>query len=287
MSERLQIRSAMIGMQPVGGEKGLIRISGPCMLEDEVQANLAAQAFDNTGDVVHRSSLYKPRTMPAESQEQILAGYYGLQERGIPIFADLARNRMMATEVLTVEDARKVIESVRRIAPEANLLLWLGSRNQNQVVQMGIAEIVASDPRVSLMIKNQPWEDRLHWLGIHEYVYRMGVPEDRILHVHRGFNYGKAGNEGFRNMPAHEIAMAVRSEIGSPVLYDPSHTRGRRELVVDHAEEVLRMRREINGVVHGYDGLVTEVHPWNRTPLTDAAQQIDSQQYSELLRRLL
>ena len=135
-----------------------IIIAGPCAAESKEQVLLSLKLAKKRHVDFMRVSLWKPRTKP---------GFDGMQERGIPLLVEIARQGVNpATEVITPAHAKKVVESVLPAIRNGRLMLWIGSRNQNHYVQQEIAKIAASDERIVLMVKNQPWASEEHWLGI-------------------------------------------------------------------------------------------------------------------------
>ena len=249
------------------GSNKQILIAGPCAVESHNQVVTCARKLGR--EVCgFRSCLWKPRTAP---------GFEGVGEVGIPWLAEVAQMGLtIALEALLPEHITSVIRGLAGLGVEVQLLFWLGSRNQNHMVQKMIAErLLAEGPsNALLMIKNQPWKSMDHWLGIFEHVLQTGFPEDRILFCHRGFVSDKGDNPyGFRNPPDFEMAMRVQAQTGRPMILDPSHIAGL-------AENVVKVMQ--NSLSFPFDGFMIEVHPDPATALTDAPQQLSLDQLQNI-----
>lgn len=245
-------------------------IAGPCGIESREQALKTAEEAKLHGIEAVRLSLWKPRTKP---------GYDGVGLQGISWLIDVAQMGLTpATEVIMPEDAEKVIDAVIKNTNQ-NVLIWLGSRNQNHLIQQGIGKVIAGEPRAMLMIKNQPWQDREHWEGIVGHVLDGGASEDQLLLCHRGF---APGTNGFRNTPDFEMAIDLKQKTGLPIVLDPSHIGGSVENVLKVAKEGVCYRK--NGT--GFDGLLVEVHPNPTQAKTDSKQQLTWKELSCLLNEL-
>lgn len=250
--------------------KQKIIIAGPCAAESEEQVINCAKELKKRGIKIMRASLWKPRTKP---------GFEGIGLEGLPWVAQVTRlGIIMATEILFPEQVDQVIEGVEKNNGNSkNLLFWLGSRNQNHKTQKGIAgRIHKISKDIKLMIKNQPWRDEAHWLGIIDHVTSTGLKKNRIILCHRGFSNGWSANPlSLRNIPDWEMAMKVREITHLPMIIDPSHIGGT-------VENVFRITKESNQ--HSFDGLMVEVHPTPKKAKTDAKQQLTIYQLDKLLK---
>ncbi|EKD22954.1 MAG: hypothetical protein ACD_83C00152G0001 [uncultured bacterium] len=150
------------------------------------------------------------------------------------------------------------------------IYLWLGARNQNHLVQVEIARKIkkARSPRVFLMIKNQPWEDERHWLGIYQHILGTGLNQKQIIGCHRGFApSGKRNPQQFRNLPHFDLAMKIKTQTNLPMLLDPSHIGGS----VTNVITVLKKAQKFN-----FDGYLIEAHPRPSQALSDSTQQLNA-----------
>lgn len=246
-----------------------IFIVGPCAVESREQVLETVRNSRELGVDFARLSLWKPRTKP---------GFEGVGEAGIDWVVEAANMGVNpAVEPIIPEHAAKVAEAVLTRAPKAKLLLWIGARNQNHLIQREIAKIAAQDARIYLMVKNQVWSNEKHWEGIVEHVLDGGIKESRLLLCHRGFAPTGENPEGYRNVPDFEMSLRMREKTNLPMIFDPSHTGGSVEKVFKIAEEAIE---------HGFDGYIVEVHPKPSTALSDAHQQLTWKEFHKLLKLL-
>ncbi len=263
-------------------ERPLQIIAGPCAAESREQMLQTAEAARARGVDTVRMSLWKPRTRP---------GFEGIGNRGIPTFLEIAAMGIRpATEVLFPRQAEDVLNGTVGRDSNARVLLWLGSRNQNHVIQRDIGSVVAKEPRVSLMIKNQVWKDRAHWEGIIEHVVAGGASPDQLLLCHRGFGPPSAR---FRNPPDMKLALEVKGAVSKthgrdiPLILDPSHIAGKSpENVMRTAINLSGKRILLGDSSLGIDGMIIETHPNPATAQTDKNQQLSWSQLDVLLQRM-
>lgn len=250
-----------------------INITGPCAAESKTQIIESARALKERDLKNMRASWWKPRTKP------------GFEGNGTDVASWMAEVTNMGitigTEVLIPEHVTKVIEGIDQNDGDANqVLLWLGSRNQNHIIQREIATRIKDEAteNVKLLIKNQPWNDESHWLGVVDHIVSAGIDPDRLILCHRGFAPNGHHNPlNLRNMPDFEMAMRVKQISGLPMLLDPSHIGGS----VDNVFKVVRQ-----AVDYDFDGLMVEVHPCPTKAETDAKQQLTFKQLDQLLEGL-
>ncbi len=263
-------------------ERRLQIIAGPCAAESREQMLATAEAALSRGIDTVRMSLWKPRTRP---------GFEGIGNQGIPIFLEIAAMGIRpATEVLLPRQAEAVLNGTIGRDSNARVLLWLGSRNQNHLIQRDIGSVVAKDPRVQLMIKNQVWKDQIHWKGIVEHVVSGGASPTQLLLCHRGFGPPSAR---LRNPPDLKLALEVKDTISRthgrnvPLILDPSHIAGKSpENVMRVAFKLSGQRLIVDGKTLGIDGMIIETHPNPETARTDKNQQLGWGQLDVLLGRM-
>jgi 3-deoxy-D-arabino-heptulosonate 7-phosphate (DAHP) synthase len=251
------MRNIMTTHSPSSPQKPIL-VAGPCAAETPEQIRFSMVEAKKRGVDFLRISLWKPRTKP---------GFDGMKEAGIPLMAEAARMGVNpGTEILVASQAEAVIDGVLpHLGDKGRLMLWIGARNQNHLVQQEIARAASRDPRICLMLKNQPWSSESHWEGIHEHALEGGIARENIFLCHRGFTPPPGDKSGLRNVADSKMAMSVRNKSGLPMLLDISHIAGCRSRI----EEIVR-----EAAVHPYDGLVIEVHPNPEKAWTDATQQI-------------
>lgn len=244
-------------------------IAGPCAAESRHSVLSCASEIKElvTG---FRASLWKPRTEP---------GFDGVGFEGIPWLAEVSEmGLIVATEVMTPEQTEKLATDLAEKSKSSRFIFWLGSRNQNHLIQKSIAEMLNGSANVFLMVKNQPWEDERHWFGIIEHILQSGFPAERLILCHRGFHPGRLENPcEFRNMPNWEMAMKIKEKSGLPMIIDPSHIGGEAEKVILAAEQANKFN---------FDGLMVEVNLDPVSALTDKKQQLNIKQFKNLLNKL-
>lgn len=247
--------------------KKFIIIAGPCAAESAEQINASISEAKRRQVNFLRVNLWKPRTKP---------GFDGLGKKGLPFLVKVAKSGVNpALEVILPEQAKMVIDAVLPVlGKRGKLLLWIGSRNQNHLVQRKIASIASKDSRVLLLVKNQPWANEEHWEGIIDHILDGGMKKENILNCHRGFAPNGHNPLGLRNVPDFEMSMRIRMKTGLPMVFDPSHTGG-------SILNVFKIAREASK--HNFDGLMVEVHPDPANALTDAKQQLTWEQFDKLV----
>lgn len=247
-------------------KKKPILIIGPCAAESKEQIQQSIDEAKRREIDFMRISLWKPRTKP---------GFEGLQEDGLELLAMAAQQGVNpGSEVILPSHAEKVIETVLNASKTANVLIWIGARNQNHYIQQEISRVAKGEKRVFLMVKNQPWPSEDHWEGIIEHVLHGGIAEDHLFLCHRGFTpQGYENPWNMRNVPDFEMAMRIKEKSKLPMLFDPSHIGGNVENVIRVAEDAAKQP---------FDGLIVEVHPEPKNALTDAKQQLTWKQFDKL-----
>lgn len=243
-----------------------IIIAGPCAAESREQVMISLKEAKKRNVDFVRITLWKPRTKP---------GFDGLGKSGIPLLVEAAKMGInSATEVLLPSHAKAVMNAVLPVLKNGKLLLWIGSRNQNHLVQQQIAKVASQDQRVFLLVKNQPWTDEKHWEGIIEHALTGGIRKDRLILCHRGFRSNGHNPLGLRNLPDYEMSMRIKKKTGLPMVFDPSHTGG-------SVPNVLKLAKEASS--HDFDGVMVEVHPDPKNALTDAQQQLTWAEFDKLV----
>ena len=122
-----------------------------------------------------------------------------------------------------------------------------------------------------VMVKNPLNPDVRLWLGAIERLEQSGVTVSAA--IHRGFSM--YDNHGYRNEPLWEVPMELHRQLPElPLLCDPSHIAGSRNLVNEVAHAAMML---------DFDGLMVEVHPLPAEALTDGQQQLTPSELSVLL----
>lgn len=258
---RLAARSARpggtvvrIGDVPFGGDE-MVVIAGPCAVETQAQVQAAARAVAASGARVLRGGAFKPRTSPYAFQ--------GLGEEGLRLLADAGQTHGLPviTEVLAVED----VELVARHADA----LQVGARNvQNFALLKALG--AAGKP---VLLKRGMSTTIEELLLAAEYVLAHGNPD--VILCERGIRSFDPSTRNTLDLAAVPVLKALTH---LPVVIDPSHGTGRRDLVAPLARAA---------VAAGADGLIIEVHPDPDRAWSDGAQSLDPHLFGELMRDLV
>ncbi len=244
-------------------EKEPLVIAGPCSAESREQMLTTARGIKAISKVhIFRAGVWKPRTRPGE--------FDGVGEEGLSWLRDVKEETglMVATEVAEprhVELAQKYGVDV----------LWIGARTVvNPFSVQAIADALQGMD-IPVMVKNPLNPDLKLWIGAIERVYASGI--NRIIAIHRGFHYFE--KSPFRNAPMWEIPIELkRIAPDLPIIVDPSHICGRRDLLQSISQKALDLEM---------DGLVIESHYKPEIAVTDAAQQIKPEDLKQLLEALI
>ncbi len=242
------------------GKRPLI-IAGPCSAESREQLFSTCEQLARLGCVdLLRAGLWKPRTRPDS--------FEGVGDCGLKWLAE-AKARTGLPIVTEVAAARHV-EGVLRHGLDG---VWIGARTTvNPFLVQEIADAVAGSG-LWVLIKNPMHPDIELWAGAVERFQKAGVPLAQIALVHRGFS--TSNHWHLRNDPMWHLAFDMRRRFPTlPLLCDPSHICGCRELL----QEVAQQAANLN-----FDGLIIESHCNPDAALSDARQQITPESLGRLL----
>jgi chorismate mutase len=246
---------------PSGGKPFII--AGPCSAESEEQVISTARELSKLPQVkVFRSGIWKPRTRPRSFEGVGTVGLKWLQ-----------RVKKETGLLTTVEVANPL--HVAGALEYGVDILWIGARTV--VNPFSVQEICDALRGVDIpvMVKNPLHPDIRTWIGALERLNQAGIR--RLVAVHRGFSF--FNRSPYRNAPMWEIPIELMRLIpGLPVIVDPSHICGDRELILPVAQKALDL--EMNG-------LMIETHINPAEALTDKDQQITPQQLKELFGKLV
>jgi chorismate mutase len=236
-------------------------IAGPCSAESEAQVMQTAEALKSQHIHLFRAGIWKPRSRP-NSFEGI--GLEGLKWLG-------RVRRELGMKVTTeVANARHVEEALKQEID----VLWIGARTTvNPFAVQEIADALQG-ANVPVMVKNPVNPDLALWIGAIERVYNTGITD--VAAIHRGFSsYQKTK---YRNAPVWQIPIELKALYqGLPVIVDPSHIAGNRELIFPVSQKALDL---------GYDGVMIETHPDPDNALSDADQQVTPARLAEIFSNL-
>lgn len=237
-------------------------IAGPCSAETPEQVLETAQGVAANGAKMLRAGIWKPRTRPNSFEGVGSPGLKWLKEAGI------ATGLPVTTEVANVKHVYEAL----RTGIDA---LWIGARTTtNPFAVQEIADALEGVD-IPVLVKNPVNPDIDLWIGAMERLEKAGIT--RIAAIHRGFS--TYGPSQYRNEPHWEIPIELKRRLPDlPIICDPSHICGRRDLLAAVSQEALDLN---------LDGLMIESHPNPDKALSDAKQQITMERFGELLAGLI
>lgn len=239
-----------ITLEGIDPQKPLL-IAGPCSAETEDQVIQTATELAANGVKIFRAGIWKPRTKPG--------GFEGVGAEGLQWLKKVKELTGMytSTEVATKQHVEAALEAGVN-------LLWIGARTSaNPFAMQEIADALQeAGADVPVLIKNPVNPDLELWIGAMQRIYNAGIK--RIGAIHRGFSaYGK---HLYRNLPQWHIPIELRRRMPNlPIICDPSHIGGKRELVAPISQQALDM---------GFDGLIIESHCDPDCAWSDKSQQV-------------
>ena len=243
-------------------------LAGPCSAESESQIMEAARSLSAAGIKIFRAGVWKPRTKPG--------GFEGI---GTPALQWLAKVKaetgmLIATEVANERHTREALDAGVDV-------LWIGARTSaNPFAVQEIADVLAALPQerrdsLAVLVKNPVNPDLELWIGAMERINGAGIR--RIGAIHRGFSaYCK---HIYRNPPKWRIPIELHRRLPDlPIICDPSHIGGKRELIGPLSQQALDMN---------FDGLIIESHCHPDNALSDSAQQVTPEVLAYILDTLV
>jgi len=236
-------------------------IAGPCSAESWEQIYSTVKSLVANGISVIRAGVWKPRTRPNQ--------FEGKGEEALKWLQQIKKefDVKIATEVASTEHVELALKYEIDI-------MWLGARTT--VNPFVVQEIANSLKGVNnpFFIKNPINPELSLWLGAIERIAGAGIKN--IGAVHRGFSSFQKTK--YRNAPMWQIPLELKSHFPEvPLLCDPSHIAGDREMIFDIAQKALNLN---------YDGLMIESHYKPNNALSDAQQQITPDELAILLEKL-
>lgn len=236
------------------GEPAPVLIAGPCAVEGEAAIMEAARAARDAGAQILRGGAFKPRTSPYSFQGLGLEGVKLLARAGAAV------GLPVVTEVMQPD----LVEAVAEHAD----ILQVGSRNmQNFPLLQAVGRA-----RRPVLLKRGFAATLDEWLLAAEYILLAGNPW--VILCERGIR-------GFDPQTRNVLDLACVPLLAHlthlPVLVDPSHATGRRDLVVPLG---------VAAIAAGADGLMVEMHPHPAESLSDAEQTIAPRELANLAARM-
>jgi 3-deoxy-7-phosphoheptulonate synthase len=233
------------------GHGSFVVMAGPCAIESEDQALTIARLVKAEGAQIFRGGAFKPRTSPYS--------YQGMGKKGLKVLDKMRQE----TGLLIVTEAVDH-DSLKQVAEYADIV-QIGARNMQNYTLLRHAGRVQKP----ILLKRGMYATLDEWLMAAEYIMSEG--NSQVILCERGV---RAIGGHARNLLDLATIPAVRRESHLPIVVDPSHAAGRRDLVPPLARAA---------VAAGADGLLIEVHHEPEKALSDGAQSLYPQQFGVLM----
>lgn len=243
-------------------DKRPLLIAGPCSAESEEQVMTTAKQLADKGYRLFRAGIWKPRTKPG--------GFEGVGEVGLSWLIRVQKE--LGMKVCTEIANRAHVEAALNAGVD---FVWIGARTSaNPFAMQEIADVLRGCD-IPVLVKNPVNPDLELWIGALERINQAGIL--RIGAIHRGFStYEK---HLYRNTPMWHIPIELRRRVpGLPVICDPSHIGGARELIAPLAQQAMDL---------GMEGLIVECHCTPDAAWSDATQQVTPDVLDFIISRLV
>jgi 3-deoxy-7-phosphoheptulonate synthase len=224
-------------------------IAGPCTVESREQTMESARAVAAAGVTMLRGGAFKPRTSPYTFQ--------GLGAEALDILRE-ARDETGLPLVTELMDPRHVDEVV-----DTTDVIQIGARNMSNFSLL--AEVGRA--RKPVLLKRGPSSTIEELLMAAEYIVKEG--NQQVILCERGIKTFETAMRFTLDIGAIPV---LKQETHLPVIVDPSHPAGRRDLVLPLARAA---------VAAGADGIIVEVHPRPEEALCDGPQLIPTSEFSD------
>jgi 3-deoxy-7-phosphoheptulonate synthase len=242
-----------VGDVRIGGDEVIV-MAGPCSAENEQQVRTTAAAVKRAGAKIFRGGAFKPRTSPYSFQ--------GLGEEGLRLLRDAAKaeNLAVVSEVMDISQIPlidrycDIFQVGARNMQNFTLLRELGHARKPVLLKRGISATIEE-----LLLSA-------------EYVLSGGNPD--VILCERGIRTFETATRNTFDVSAIPV---VKKLSHLPIIADPSHGAGRRDMVAPMARAA---------VAAGADGLIIEVHCDPDHALSDGAQSMYPAQFDRLMAEL-
>ena len=249
-THRITIGDTYIG----GGGKNQLMIAGPCAIESREQIEQSCQMLKQHGIRVLRAGSYKPRTSPYT--------FRGLGEDGLKLLAEMREKYglLIATEMRDATHADKVVEyaDIVQVGAKAmydhGLLTAAGQSGKPVILKRGFGSTLQELVNCADFI--------------------MSCGNDQVILCERGIRSFETNTRFTLDLCG--VAW-LKEHCNLPIILDPSHAMGYAYGIGDLARACTAM---------GVDGLLIETHPNPCEAQSDAPQQLNHQQFSEMYNSL-
>lgn len=242
-----------LGDAEIGGEEPAI-IAGVCAVESHEQTMLTAEVVAETGCQWFRGGAFKPRTSPYAFQ--------GMGEDGLKILAEV-RERF-GLRIVTEAVDEHALELVERYAD----VIQIGTRNMQNFTLLRLA----GQTRRPILLKRGMSSTLDEFLLAAEYIMSEG--NYQVILCERGI---RTFGSHTRFVPDLSVIPAAQHASHLPIIFDPSHSTGRRDTVIPLARA---------GIAVGANGLLVDVHPYPERALCDGPQALLFDMFRQMVSEL-
>ncbi len=238
-------------------------IAGPCSAETEEQVIETAKLIEKDHRaMVYRAGLWKPRTRPGT--------FEGVGAEGLPWLKRVKEE----TRLLTATEVAKGVHVQQAIDAGVDIL-WIGARTTvNPFSVQEIADALKGHD-IPVLVKNPINPDLQLWIGALERINQAGIT--KLGAIHRGFSPNSESK--YRNDPKWKLAIELKRLLPElPIVCDPSHIGGSRELIEPVAQKAFDLQME---------GLMIETHINPDVALSDAKQQVTPAKLTAILDEII
>jgi len=236
----------------VGGDE-IVVMAGPCSVESEEQILAAAREVREAGAVILRGGAFKPRTSPYSFQ--------GLGKQGLELLAKAREETGLAIVTEAMD-----IEGIDLVAEYADIV-QIGARNMQNYSLLKYAGRIGKP----ILLKRGISATITELLLSAEYILAEGNAQ--VILCERGIRGFDTATRFVFDLTAIPLVQKLSH---LPIVADPSHATGLRAKVTPMARAA---------IAAGADGLLVEVHPAPDRALSDGAQSLDPDQFTDLMRQ--
>ncbi|OLN31199.1 2-keto-3-deoxy-D-arabino-heptulosonate-7-phosphate synthase I beta [Desulfosporosinus metallidurans] len=232
------------------GGKEIILMGGPCAVESSAQMSQSAETVKKAGGKILRGGVFKPRTSPYSFQ--------GLGREGLNYLVQAAKEQdlLCVTEVIDAQSLDLVVNNVD--------IIQIGARNMQNFELLKLAGKIDKP----IILKRGLSATIEEWLLAAEYILAAGNPQ--VILCERGIRTFEPSTRNTLDLSAVGVAKEVSH---LPVIVDPSHAAGRRDLISSLSKAALAA---------GADGLLIEMHPNPAEAVSDGPQSLTPEQFVQL-----
>ena len=246
MANKVKVDDELI----IGGDEFIV-IAGPCAVESEEQMDMIGKFLKRLGVKIIRGGAYKPRTDPKSFQ--------GLGVNGLRILKAIKElyGFKVVSEIMDPRDVEMAYEYID--------IYQIGSRNMQN---FSLLKEVGKTKK-PVLLKRGMSATLEEWYNASEYIRNEG--NENIILCERGI---RTFEDYTRNTLDLMSVPIMKSKTGYPVIVDPSHGTGRRELIGSASKAAVAV---------GADGIMIEVHPQPEKALSDGLQSLSFDDFEKVL----